>query len=211
MLDVRQLGTVAYPEAWDLQKRLVAERAAGRIPDTLLLLEHPHVITCGRGFRERSLASTRHPVFHIERGGDVTYHGPGQLVGYPIVALRERGLTIGAWLRLLEDRLIAALAEFDLPGERLKGFTGVWCRGRKLASIGVAVRSWIAFHGFALNVTTDLAQAAGVYPCGLEPGQLSTMSEAAGRTIALGQARAAVARAFEARLGVGECPTLQML
>src|SRR5581483_10210109 len=132
-LQVRELGVVPYQESWDLQRRLVEERAAGKVPDTLLLLEHPSVVTCGRGLRPKSLVATPHPVFHVERGGDVTYHGPGQLVGYPIEDLREHGL----------------------EAERLKGFTGVWCRGKKLASIGVSARSWVSFHGFALNLTTD--------------------------------------------------------
>ena len=199
MLDVRELGTVDYQEAWDLQRRLVKERAAGSIADTLLLLEHPHVVTCGRGLRARSLVATAHPVFHVERGGDVTYHGPGQLVGYPIVHLRERGLSVGAWLRLIETCLIEALAEGGLEAGRLKGFTGVWCEGRKLASIGVAARSWVAYHGFALNVTTDLSQLRGLYPCGLEPEQLSSVKELApdARPDAV---RAAVRRAFERHL-----------
>ena len=199
-MEVRRLGLVDYQEAWELQRRLVDERAAGHIGDTLLLLEHPSVVTCGRGLRPKSLVETPHPVFHVERGGDVTYHGPGQLVGYPIVHLKERGLTIGAWLRLIESCLIDALGEHGLEGERLKGFTGVWARGKKLASIGVAVRSWVAYHGFALNVSTDLSLLRGLYPCGLEPGQLSSMKELLGRRVDAAAALDSVARAFETRV-----------
>lgn len=195
-MEVRELGLVEYRAAWDLQKRLVDERAAGRIPDTLLLLEHPSVVTCGRGLRSKSLGATPHPVFHVERGGDVTYHGPGQLVGYPIVHLKERGLTIGAWLRGIEGALIAALGELGIASERLRGFTGVWSRGKKLASIGVAVRSWVAYHGFALNLSTDLAELRGIYPCGLEPGQLSTVEALLGRPVPRAAAVAAVGAAF---------------
>ena len=195
MLEVRELGVVDYVSAWELQKRLVEERAAGRIPDTLLLLEHPHVVTCGRGFRPRSLEATPHPVHHVERGGDVTYHGPGQLVGYPIVHLRERGLTVGAWLRTIEGALIDALGALGLEGERLKGFTGVWCRGRKVASIGVAVRSWVSYHGFALNVSTDLAALRGLYPCGLQPEQLGSLS-ALGDGMDAGRVRREISSSF---------------
>jgi lipoyl(octanoyl) transferase len=200
ILAVRELGLVEYRQAWELQRHLVEERAAGRIPDTLLLLEHPHVVTCGRGLRSKSLEGTPHPVHHIERGGDVTYHGPGQLVGYPIVHLRERGFTIGAWLRLIESSLIAALEGVGLQAERLKGFTGVWWRGKKLASVGIAVRSWVSFHGFGLNVSTDLAQLRGIYPCGLEPGQLSTVEAALGREVDPSEMTRLVKRSFVAAL-----------
>ncbi|MBI4347081.1 MAG: lipoyl(octanoyl) transferase LipB [Elusimicrobia bacterium] len=199
-MDVRELGRVEYEAAWELQKRLVDERATGRIPDTLLLLEHPHVVTCGRGLRPKSLVATSHPVFHVERGGDVTYHGPGQLVGYPVVQLKERGLTIGAWLRLIETALIDALAEQGLEAERLRGFTGVWARGKKLASIGVAVRSWTAYHGFALNVSTDLDALRGIYPCGLEPGQLSSMEALLGGAPSMAAVRRSVRSSFERSL-----------
>lgn len=195
-METRRLGLVDYGRAWELQKRLVEDRAAGRAQDTLLLLEHPSVVTCGRGLRPGSLAGTPHPIFHVERGGDATYHGPGQLVGYPIVHLQERGLTIGAWLRLIEGCLIDALEGLRLPAERLKGFTGVWCRGKKLASIGVAVRSWVAFHGFALNVSTDLSALRGIYPCGLEPEQVSSLEAALGRRVPMAEVEDAVADAF---------------
>lgn len=199
-LRVLELGLTPYEEALGLQRRLAQERSRGLIPDTLLLLEHPHVVTLGRGFNGRTLAGTVHPVLEAERGGDATYHGPGQLVGYPIVHLKERGLLIGPYLRLLEEVLIDASAAFGIRAERLRGFTGVWAGGKKLASIGVAVRGWVAYHGFALNVTTDLSQFDGIYPCGLEPGTMTSMERLLGRTPEMlevrGRVRACIERAL---------------
>src|SRR5581483_2347798 len=171
-LRVVERGVVDYAEALALQRELVARRARGEIGDTLLLLEHPHVVTRGVGANAYTLAGTPHPVFDVERGGDVTYHGPGQLVGYPILHLKERDLLIGPYLRLIEGALIDALLALGIDAERNKGFTGVWARGKKLASIGIAVRSWVAFHGFAINISTDLSHFRGLYPCGLEPERM---------------------------------------
>jgi lipoate-protein ligase B len=164
------------------------------------LLEHPHVVTRGVGASRYTLGGTPHPVFDIERGGDVTYHGPGQLVGYPILHLQERKLLVGRYLRLLEDAIIDALGGFGLEAERRKGFTGVWARGKKIASIGVAVRSWVAFHGFALNVSTDLSQFTGLYPCGLQPERMSTMAALLGREIPMADVKRAVRNTFVAKL-----------
>lgn len=179
-LRVEELGRIGYGEAMRLQRGLVDERARGAAPDTLLLLEHPHVVTLGRGYNGRTLGATRHPVVEADRGGDVTYHGPGQLVGYPIVHLGERGLTVGRWLRLLEDALLETAAAFGVGAFRVRGFTGVWASRGKLASIGVGVRSWVAYHGFALNVSTDLSQFSGLYPCGLEPGRMTSLERLLG-------------------------------
>ncbi len=195
-LEVRRLGAVDYAEALELQRRLAEARARGEIEDTLLLAEHPPVVTCGRGFSPHSLRQTPYPVFHVERGGDVTYHGPGQLVGYPIVDLKNRGLTVGAYLRLLEDGLIDAVGRFGLEAERVKGFTGVWSRGRKIASIGVSVRRWVAYHGFALNVRTDLSALRGLFPCGLEPSQMASMAELLGQEPDLSDVSKAVEQSF---------------
>jgi len=180
-LAVVHQGPTEYIHALEWQRRLADERAKGLIPDTLLLLEHPHVITRGRGANSYTIGNTPHPIHDVERGGDVTYHGPGQLIGYPIIHLKERNLLIGSYLRLLENILIESLAAFGIEARREKGFTGVWARGRKLASIGIAVRSWVAYHGFALNVSTNLSQYAGIYPCGLEPDQMTSMERLLGR------------------------------
>lgn len=173
-LVVRELGRVSYGEALELQRRLAEERIAGSIPDTLLLLEHAPVVTLGRGWRGSSLpvepdALRRRgiEVHEIERGGDVTYHGPGQLVGYPILDLQRHKPDLHWYLRQLEEVLIAALGDLGIPAERNPGFTGVWTRGRKIASIGIHVRQWVTWHGFALNVTTDLSAFDLIVPCGI--------------------------------------------
>ena len=157
-LVVRELGRVDYLEALALQRRLVEQRARGEIADTLLLLEHPPVFTLGR--RRDAAANVLDPgdapVVEVERGGDVTWHGPGQLVGYPILALDEGERDLHQVLRRLEAALIAVLAACGLEGGRREGYTGVWCGGAKVASLGIAVRSWVTYHGFALNVDCDL-------------------------------------------------------
>ena len=180
-LAVRDLGTLAYGGALDLQRRLADDRLAGRLAmDTLLLLEHPPVVTLGRGTKETSLPLDPEnlrrrgiEVFEVERGGDVTYHGPGQLVGYPILDLREHREDLHWYLRQLEEVLIRALASFGIPAERNPGYTGVWTKGRKIASIGVHAKQWVTWHGFALNVTTELSAFDLIVPCGI-PGVVMT-------------------------------------
>ncbi len=190
ILAVRELGTVPYGEALDLQRRLAEERIAGRIADTLLLLEHPPVITLGRGLKPSSMPMDADAlrrrgieVFDIERGGDVTYHGPGQLVGYPIIDLNGHRPDLHWYLRTLEDALIGALARFGIAADRRPGYTGVWTGGRKIASIGIHVRQWVTWHGFALNVTTDLSPFELIVPCGIpDVVMTSVANEVAGRT-----------------------------
>ena len=171
---VRELGRMDYASALELQRRLVAERQQGAIPDQLLLVEHPHVVTLGRnGHRENLLASDEilaragvdfHPT---DRGGDITYHGPGQLVGYPILDLREWKRDVAAYVRGLEQVLIDTLAEFGIAAVRIPKLTGVWVDGRKIAAIGVHIARWVTSHGFALNVSTDLSYFQYIVPCGL--------------------------------------------
>ncbi len=181
VLSVSDLGTLAYGEALELQRRLAEDRLARRLAnDLLLLLEHPPVVTLGRGTREASLPLDPEnlrrrgiEVFEVERGGDVTYHGPGQLVGYPIFDLREHREDLHWYLRQLEEALIRALATFGIPAERNPGYTGVWTRGRKIASIGVHAKQWVTWHGFALNVTTELSAFDLIVPCGI-PGVVMT-------------------------------------
>ena len=164
---------------------MVAERQADQIEDTLVLVEHPNVITIGRRMNSRAniLNASGIPVVEIERGGDVTYHGPGQLVGYPILKLIERDLH--KYLRDLEEALIGVCAHFGLSGTRNPGWTGVWLGEKKVASIGIAVRKWVTLHGFALNVATDLRQFAAINPCGLEANVMTSLSEAAAREISV--------------------------
>jgi lipoate-protein ligase B len=182
-----------------MQLALVKERQRDEVPDTLLFVEHPHVITAGRSAkRDNLLAVGDTPLFEIERGGDVTYHGPGQLVGYPIFLLRQEERDLHVYLRNLEEAIIRACARFGLPGERKEGWTGVWTAGgaRKLASIGVAVKRWVTMHGFALNVSTDLARFAAINPCGLDAAVMGSMSGELGRPIALGAVKDAVRDSF---------------
>lgn len=172
--EVRQLGLVPYGEAWELQKELERRRKAGEIPDQLLLLEHPHVLTLGRNgkldhllvSRER-LAQLGIEFYEIDRGGDITYHGPGQVVGYPIVDLREWKRDVVAYVRGIEEVVIRALARFGIESWREPGATGVWTRAGKICAIGVHISRWVTTHGFALNWTTDLKYYQYIVPCGL--------------------------------------------
>jgi lipoyl(octanoyl) transferase len=171
---IQQLGRIGYASALDLQQRLVAQRKEGSICDQLLLLEHPHVITMGRnGHRENLLAhedvlARAGVAYHLtDRGGDITYHGPGQLVGYPILDLREWQRDVGAYVRAVEQVLIDTLADFGIAAGRIPKLTGVWVDGRKIAAIGVHISRWVTSHGFALNVDTDLSYFQYIVPCGL--------------------------------------------
>jgi lipoyl(octanoyl) transferase len=199
---VTDLGRIEYGEAWDVQRELVARRKQGSGEDCLLFAEHPHVITMGRGAHPEHLLVSREQLdrlgvalWETNRGGDITYHGPGQLVGYPIVDLREWKRDVVAYLRALEQVLIDAAGEFGIAAERLPGCTGVWAAGAKLAALGVHVSRWVTSHGFALNVTTDLRYFGYIVPCGLTRPVTSMeqlLGEAPPRTIVLD----AVARHF---------------
>ena len=174
LCEFRNLGRMAYGRAWALQRELVDQRKEGRIPDQFLIVEHPHVITLGRNAKEQNvlaapeaLARAGVEVHATDRGGDVTYHGPGQVVGYPILDLREWKRDVVAYVRGLEQVLVDALADFGLPGERIAGVTGVWVNGRKVAAIGVHVSRWITSHGFALNLDTEMSYFGYIVPCGL--------------------------------------------
>jgi len=166
---------MAYGEALELQRSIARDRISGAVPqDVLLLLEHPPVVTLGRSSKEKHLVASPEflqnrgvELFEVERGGDVTFHGPGQLVGYPIVDLKRHRQDLHWYLRKLEEVLINTLADYGIPGERNTSFTGVWTRARKIASIGVHARDWVTWHGFALNVTTDLSYFDLIVPCGI--------------------------------------------
>jgi lipoate-protein ligase B len=176
---------------------MVAARQREEIPDTLILVEHPDVLTLGRGsHRENLVAPGDIPIFEVERGGDVTYHGPGQLVGYPIFLLRAPERDLHVYLRNLEEALIQTLGELGLSCARRAGWTGVWDHAaeRKLASIGVAVKRWVTLHGFALNVSTDLGRFAAINPCGLEAGVMTSVSTLLGRPVALDRVKPVVTR-----------------
>ena len=204
------LGTVGYADALGVQQRALEERRAGRTPDRLLLLEHPPVITLGRNFRAENLRTPRAAlaargveVHEIPRGGDVTYHGPGQLVGYLIADLDARGRDVDRLLRGIEAALVSAAGELGVRAGTLEGMTGVFVSGtappRKLASIGLGLRHWITWHGFALNVTVDPAAWSDIVPCGLHGIEMTSVARelgAAAPADLAGRARAAVERAF---------------
>ena len=171
---LRQLGRIDYASALQLQQKLAADRKQGLAPDHLLLLEHPHVITMGRnGHAENLLADddilARAGIgfYPTDRGGDVTYHGPGQLVGYPILDLRDWKRDVGAYVRAVEETIIATLADYGIEAGRIPKLTGVWVGERKIAAIGVHLSRWVTSHGFALNVSTDLSYFQYIVPCGL--------------------------------------------
>jgi lipoate-protein ligase B len=193
---VLDLGLRDFGAVWELQRQLVGARQRDEIPDTLVLVEHPDVITLGRGTRrENLLRPDDMPVFEIERGGDATYHGPGQLVGYPIFLLRQHERDLHRYLRNLEEALIQAIGQLGLSTGRRAGWTGVWMQEpppRKLASIGVAVKRWVTLHGFALNVSTDLSRFSAINPCGLEAQVMASLSGCLSRPVTVADLRAPV-------------------
>ena len=206
---VRRLGTVEYQAALDLQQQLVEQRKRGEIADQLLLLEHPHVITLGvRARNDRShilqtdaeLAARGVALFESGRGGDVTYHGPGQLVGYPILDLKPDRRDVHRYVRDLEEVLIQAVDEFGITAERIPGLTGIWTgphpEQAKLAAIGVRISRWVTSHGFALNVGTDLSQFGLIVPCGIADKGVTSMERLLGHPVSMDEVSAAVIRSF---------------
>lgn len=205
VLDVRRLGRVPYGAALALQEALVADRRAGRVGDVLLLLEHPPVITLGvKARRTRAhvlasdevLAARGVEVFETGRGGDVTYHGPGQLVGYPILDLKPDRCDVHRYVRDLEEVLIRTAAAFGVQAGRVPGLTGVWVGDEKLAAIGVRISRWITSHGFAFNVSTDLDCFTLIVPCGIRDRGVTSLERLCGRAVPMADVEAAVAGAF---------------
>lgn len=199
------LGEMGYMEALDLQLDRVELRLERKIPDTLLLLTHPHVYTLGRGGDEtnllvpkETLASEGIALERVKRGGDITYHGPGQLVGYPIVRMARPD--VHRFVRSLEAAMIDALAHFGIAGRAVQGLTGVWAGERKIASIGVGIRKWVTYHGFALNVATDLSYFRRIHLCGLKGREATSILEETGSAPPMEAVRDAVSSACALRL-----------
>jgi lipoate-protein ligase B len=198
------LGVVPYAEALELQRNLARDRIAGTIPqDVLLLVEHHPVVTLGRSSKDKHLLASAEflatrgvELFEVERGGDVTFHGPGQLVGYPIVDLRRHKQDLHWYLRQLERALIDALDRYGIVGEQSTGFTGVWTKGKKITSIGVHARDWVTWHGFALNVTTDLSYFDLIVPCGISGVVMTSMARELGLDPGLEDVMEKVTEAF---------------
>ncbi len=178
-LRVAHLGVVDYDASLKLQTALAAARIADEIGDTLLLLEHGNVFTLGRGADERFIVAkpAEIPIYRVSRGGEVTYHGPGQLVGYPILKLDGRARDVSKYLRALEQTMIDALASFGVEATRREGLTGVWIGQRKIGSIGVGIKRWVTYHGFALNVSTDLRFFDSIVPCGIDGCEMTSLAK----------------------------------
>jgi len=203
------LGRKAYSEALDFQRRLVSQKQKEELPELLLLLEHNHVITFGREGKDENLLSDPKSLeqagvetHYIERGGDVTYHGPGQLVVYPIFDLRHWEKDVHLFLRNLEEVIIRTLGHYNLPAQRVHGLTGVWVEGKKIAAIGVAAKKWITFHGLALNVNTDLSYFRFIHPCGLIDKPVTSMQQLLGRQADFNEVAAIMTEEFAKVFGL---------
>ena len=204
-LEVRRLGLVPYDEALAMQRQLVEERRAGRVPDLLLLLQHPAVITLGvKGDGGRAnivatderLAELGIAVQETGRGGDVTYHGPGQIVGYPILDLKPERCDVHRYVRDLEEVMICVCADYGVTAGRIKGLTGTWVGAEKIGAIGVRLSRWITSHGFAFNVSTDLDHFKLIVPCGISDRGVTSLDKVTGRSIPLAEVEDVIVRRF---------------
>jgi lipoyl(octanoyl) transferase len=209
-LEVRRLGIVPYAEALALQRALVEERRANRVPDLLILLQHPPVITIGvRGDGGRShiladtgrLAALGVPVSETGRGGDVTYHGPGQIVGYPILDLRPDRCDVHRYVRDIEEVMTRACVDYGVPARRIAGLTGAWVGPEKIGAIGVRISRWITSHGFAFNVSTDLAYFDLIVPCGIADRRVTSLQRVLGRSVNIANVEESLVRHFAAVFG----------
>jgi lipoyl(octanoyl) transferase len=215
VIDAYDLGLMRFAEAWDLQRNIFEAVCNEERNDTLLLLEHPHVFTLGRVtqqasilFNDARLAELNAEMFEIDRGGDVTYHGPGQLVGYPILKLSHFKEDLGWYLRALEESIIELLASYSIEGFRVSGRTGVWVKAgnseEKICAIGIKASRWCTMHGFALNVNTDLKYFEHIIPCGIADKNVTSLSKLLGRNVEMTEVkrryREAFSKVFEVRL-----------
>lgn len=201
--EARLLGKVSYSEGLALQERAVERLRSGQASEQLLLVEHPHVFTLGRGANsaniladQTELESLEVDVYETGRGGDVTYHGPGQLVGYPIIDLKPDRCDVHRYVRDIEEALIRTIKDFGIEGSRIPGLTGVWVGNEKIAAIGVRIARWITSHGFALNVNTDLRYFEMIVPCGITDKGVTSLSAMVGHTLDLGEVARAAVRHF---------------
>jgi lipoate-protein ligase B len=203
------LGRMPYAECAEYQQRLAEAVAEGREPDTLLFVEHPPVLTLGAAFHPENLLLTREEyarrgiqIHPTGRGGDVTYHGPGQLVIYPVFDVSRFGKDLHKWLRDLEETMILTLASFGLEGTRFPPNTGTWVNGRKIAALGVKIRRWVSIHGLALNCELDLTPFELIVPCGIHDHGVTSLSQELGRRVTVEEAKPRVAEAFERVFGI---------
>ena len=198
-IDILNLGFKPYKEVWDLQKELVEKRRNGQINDTLILVEHEPVYTLGKNADENHILQHSPQdvkTYHVERGGDVTFHGPGQLVGYPILDLHNYKKSISWYMRSLEQLIIDTLAEYGITAERKVGLTGVWVGDEKIAALGVRVTRWVTMHGFALNVTPDLIYYSSVIPCGIFEYGVTSMAKLVTNEITVNSVKRVLTKMF---------------
>ncbi len=207
-LRVCDADEMPYAEAWELQRRIFAERKSGNGDDTLILLEHPHTYTLGKVakrehlvYSDTELAEKGISVFDIDRGGDITYHGPGQLVGYPIIDLNNWKKDAHYYLRELEQVLIDVLNDYGVMSGRKAGLTGVWIEDRKIAAIGIKISSWITMHGFALNVTTDLGLFEGIIPCGIRDKAVTSLAKELQKEVLMSEVKLKIIHQFKSHFG----------
>jgi len=210
------LGVIDYKEAWDLQKRILNARTAGDSGDMFFMLEHPHTYTLGKTADRKNLISSvdylrdnKISVYDIDRGGDITYHGPGQIVGYPIIDLKDWKKDTHEYLRNLEEAIIKTCAEYGLKAGRIKGLTGVWIEDRKICAIGIKISRWVTMHGFAFNVNTDLSLFKGIIPCGITDKSVTSLKAELGREISIGEAKSEILKNFSELFDYSDIKTLR--
>ena len=196
---IQDLGFKKYKSVLSLQKKLQKQRIAGNIKDTLILVEHEPVYTLGKNANRHHLLQSRDKsveVHNIERGGDVTFHGPGQLVGYPILDLRNYKKSVSWYMRTLEELIIKVLKEFDIKGSRIKGLTGVWVENKKIAAQGVRISRWVTMHGFSINVCPQLSYYDGIIPCGIFDYDVTSMEECLNKKLSIKKIKSSVSKIF---------------
>lgn len=198
------LGMIDYKEAWEVQKSVHQLRVENKIDDVLFLLEHPHTYTLGKTANKENLVGDKKyldenkiSVYDIDRGGDITYHGPGQIVGYPIISLTNWQQDSHKYLRALEDVIIKVCAEYDLTGSRVDKYTGVWLDERKICAIGIKISRWITMHGFAFNVNTDLKLFSGIIPCGISDKDVTSLNHELKKDIPLNEVKEKIIHHFD--------------
>jgi lipoate-protein ligase B len=209
-------GLIDYKNAWDLQKEIFNLRLNNKIEDTLLLLEHPHTYTLGKTAKKEhllenaeSLKEKSISVYNIDRGGDITYHGPGQLVGYPIIDLTNWNKDAHKYLRNLEEVIIMVLKEFNITAGREPKYTGVWVNDNKIAAIGIKISRWITMHGFAFNINPDLSFFSGIIPCGITEKGVTSLEKETGSAVSMEDVKALLVEKFKTAFGYGEIRVLK--
>ncbi len=209
----KDLGLIEYQKAWDIQKALMEERKKDTVSDTLLLCEHPHTYTLGKVADQANLISTddylrenKITVFEIDRGGDITYHGPGQLVGYPIIDLSDWKKDTHLYLRTLEQTIIDVCNYYGLAAARNEEYTGVWLGERKICAIGIKISKWVTMHGFAFNVNTDLNLYSGIVPCGIQDKEVTSLQKELNRPVDLNEVKELIVDSFRKNFSYEHSP-----